>query len=356
MVALYPKVSNKSKFGYNSSMITTLNINEFLSNIDNNSLLIDARSPEEYNESHMKNAINLYALNDIERKEVGTLYKTSAFDAKRLGASYIAKNVSHHLQHFLSTVTPKTKIFIYCARGGQRSGGIATILDSIGYRVYKLKGGYKSYRHHVLKYLDSFEQNNFIILDGFTGSGKSIILKEFKEAIDLEKLANHLGSSFGAINGAQPSQKQFQNSIYDELQRTKEYDFVIVEGESKKIGRLHIPNHFYNKILNSPRIWIDSPIHNRAQRILKDYENIDEKFFEEAMQKISPYIEKKYALDAKKAFYNGSKIECAKILLEKYYDKVYKHRGNYDTVIAFKDIKQATQEIKNFAKSLKGYL
>ncbi len=353
MVALYPNVSNKSKFGYNSTMINTLNVNDFLNEMDESSLLIDARSPEEYNESHMKNAINLYALNDIERKKVGTLYKTSAFDAKRLGASYIAKNVSYHLQHFLSTVTPKTKIFIYCARGGQRSGGIATILENIGYRVYKLKGGYKSYRHYVLEYLDSFEQDNFIILDGLTGSGKSVILREFENSIDLEKLANHLGSSFGAINGAQPSQKQFQNSIYDELQRTKKYDFVIVEGESKKIGKLHIPNHLYNKILKSPRIWIDSPIHDRAQRILNDYEKIDEKFFEDAMQKISPYIEKKYALDAKKAFYNGNKIECAKILLEKYYDKVYKHRGNYDTVITFKDIRQVTQEIKYFAKSLK---
>ncbi len=330
-------------------MINTLEIDDFLSKIDNNSLLIDARTPDEYRESHIKDAINLYALSDEERKEVGTLYKKCAFDAKRLGASYIAKNVSYHLQHFLSTVTPETKIFIYCARGGQRSGGIATILDSIGYRVYKLKGGYKSYRNYVLEYLDSFKQDNFIILDGLTGSGKSIILKKFENSIDLEKLANHLGSSFGAINGAQPSQKQFQNSIYDELQRTKEYDFVIVEGESKKIGKLHIPSHFYDKILKSPRIWIDSPLDDRAKRILKDYEKIDEKFFEEAMQKISPYIEKKYALDAKKAFYNGNKIECAKILLEKYYDKVYRHRGNYDITVRFDNISQVVNDIKNFA-------
>ena len=334
-------------------MINTLNVNDFLNKIDSNSLLIDARSPDEYNESHMKNAINLYALTNEERKEVGTLYKKSAFDAKRLGASYIAKNVSFHLQHSLSAVTPKTKIFVYCARGGQRSGGIATILESIGYRVYKLEGGYKSYRHHVLAYLESFEQDNFIILDGLTGSGKSAILREFEQSIDLEKLANHLGSSFGAINGVQPSQKQFQNSIFDELQRTNKYDFVIVEGESKKIGKLHVPNHFYSKMLKSPRIWIDSPLHDRAQRILKDYEKIDEHFFEEAMQKISPYIEKKYALEAKKEFYDNNRTECAKILLEKYYDKVYKHRGNYDAIITFRDIDQVTQEIKNFAESLK---
>ena len=330
-------------------MINILEINDFLSSIDNNSLLIDARTPDEYNESHIKNAVNLYSLNNEERKEVGTLYKRCAFDAKRLGASYIAKNVSYHLQHYLLKITPKTKIFVYCSRGGQRSGGIATILDSIGYRVYKLRGGYKSYRQYVLNYLDNFKQDNFIILDGLTGSGKSIIIREFKNSIDLEKLANHFGSSFGAINGAQPSQKQFQNSIFDELQRTKDYDFVIVEGESKKIGKLHIPNHFYTKILKAPRIWIDSSIDDRVQRILKDYEKIDEKFFKEAMQKISSYIEKKYALQIKEAFYKNDKQICAKILLENYYDRVYKYRGNYDIKIQFKDIKQVVKDIKDFA-------
>ena len=331
-------------------MINTLEIDDFLSKIDNNSLLIDARTPDEYSESHIKDAINLYALTNKEREEVGTLYKKCAFDAKRLGASYIAKNVSYHLQNFLSTITPETKIFIYCARGGQRSGGIATILDSIGYRVYKLRGGYKSYRRYVLDYLESFKQDNFIVLDGLTGSGKSIILREFEKAIDLEKLANHLGSSFGAINGTQPSQKQFQNSIYDELQRTKDFDFVLVEGESKKIGKLHIPNHFYKKILKAPRIWIDSPIEDRVQRVLKEYEKIDEKFFEDAMQKISPYIEKKYALKAKKAFYSNNKKECVKILLQKYYDRVYKHRGNYDTIITYNDTKEVINKIEKFAK------
>ena len=331
-------------------MINIFDIDDFLGSIDNNSLLIDARTPDEYSESHIKDAINLYALNNEERKEVGTLYKKSAFDAKRLGASYIAKNVSYHLQHFLSTITPETKIFIYCARGGQRSGGVATILDSIGYRVYKLRGGYKSYRRYVLDYLENFKQDNFVVLDGLTGSGKSIILREFEKAIDLEKLANHLGSSFGAINGTQPSQKQFQNSIYDELQRTKDFDFVLVEGESKKIGKLHIPNHLYKKILKAPRIWIDSPIEDRVQRVLKEYEKIDEKFFEDAMQKISPYIEKKYALKAKKAFYSNNKKECVKILLQKYYDRVYKHRGNYDTIITYNDTKEVINKIEKFAK------
>jgi len=330
-------------------MITILNIKDFLSYIDNNSLLIDARSPDEFKESHMKNAVNLYALNNQERKEVGTLYKKSAFDAKMLGASYMTKNISHFLQNELSAYTPKTKIFIYCSRGGQRSGGIATVLDSIGFRVYKLEGGYKSYRRYVLDYLDDFKYDRFVVLDGLTGSGKSLILKEFENSIDLEGLANHLGSSFGAINGNQPSQKQFQNSLFHELERVKEFDFVLLEGESKKIGKLHIPTFLYQKMLKSPRFWINSPINDRVERILNDYKNVDKEFFENAMQKISPYIEKKYAVKAKQAFYKGDLFNCAKILLLHYYDEVYKHRGNYDKTIDFINIKQVVTNIRKLA-------
>jgi len=330
-------------------MINILEIKDFLDTMDDNSLLIDARSPAEFEESHIKNAINLYALDNEERKEVGTLYKKSPFKAKMLGASYISKNIGKYLQNELKDFTPKTKIFVYCSRGGQRSGSIATILDSIGFRVYKLKGGYKSYRNYVLNYLDNFEYDNFIVLDGLTGSGKTLIIKEFENSIDLEGLANHYGSSFGDINGNQPSQKQFQNSIFDKLQKVSRYDFVLLEGESKKIGKLHIPSFLYKKMLKSPRIWIKSPIEDRIKRILNDYKDIDETFFENAMQKIAPYIEKKYAKEIKKAFYGGDLYNCAKILLEKYYDKVYKHRGNYDAFIEFKDIKQVVADIKLFA-------
>lgn len=335
-------------------MVNTFDIKDFLDGIDEDALLIDARSPAEFEESHIKNAINLYALDNKERKEVGTLYKKSPFDAKMLGASYISKNISKHLQNELKNYTPKTKIFVYCSRGGQRSGSIATILDSIGFRVYKLKGGYKSYRNHVLNYLDSFEYNNFIVLDGLTGSGKSLIIKEFENSIDLEGLANHYGSSFGAINGEQPSQKQFQNSLFHELQGVNKYDFTLLEGESKKIGKLHIPNFLYKKMLKAPRVWIESPIEDRVERILNDYKNVDKIFFENAMQKIAPYIEKKHAKEIKEAFYNDDLYNCAKILLEKYYDKVYKHRGNYDITIDFKDINQVVKDIKLFADNVFG--
>ncbi len=333
-------------------MLNILNINSFLQNIDKNSLLIDTRSPNEYKESHIKNAINLYVLDDKEREQVGTLYKRSPFDAKMLGASLISKNIALYLQNELKEFTPKTKIFIYCSKGGQRSGSLGMVLSNIGFRVYKLQGGYKSYRNHVLNHLDTFKYDNFVVLDGLTGTGKSDLIKEFENSIDLEKLANHYGSSFGAINGEQPSMKQFQNSIYHELKRVEKYNATIIEGESKKIGKLHIPTIFYKKIIKAPRIWIESPLSDRVQRIVRDYKKIDKEFFENSISKITPYIDKKYLSDIKNYFYKNDLYKCAEILLSKYYDKVYKYRGNYATVINYTTTEETVSEIKLFISEI----
>ncbi len=333
-------------------MVNILKIEDFLQNIDEDSLLIDARSPSEYSESHIKNAINLYVLDDKEREQVGTLYKKSPFDAKMLGASLISKNIAAYLQNELKEFTPKTKIFVYCSRGGQRSNSLGTVLSNIGFRVYKLHGGYKSYRSHILNHLDTFKYDSFVVLDGLTGSGKSELIREFENSIDLERLANHYGSSFGAINGRQPSMKQFQNSIYHELKRVEKYDATVIEGESKKIGDLHIPTIFYKKILKAPRIWIESPLQDRVKRIVKDYKKIDKEFFESSISKITPYIDKRYLADIKKSFYERDYYKCAEILLSKYYDKVYRYRGNYATVINHTTTEETVSEINRFISSI----
>ncbi len=331
-------------------MIQELETKNFLHHFkeSKDALLIDVRSPAEFEESHIKDAINLYSLDNNQRAEVGTLYKRSPFRAKMLGASLISANISRYLQNELKELTPKTEVFIYCSRGGQRSGAFATILSAIGFRVYKLKGGYKSYRNYVVNYLESFEYSSFVVLDGLTGSGKSKIIKELENAIDLEALANHYGSSFGGVNGSQPSQKQFQNSLFDELERIKKYDITFLEGESKKVGKLHIPSHLYKKMLNSPHIWIESPLEERAKRVVQDYQKIDDNFFEESLKKIKPYIDKRYLTKAREAFYRGDLYGCAYILLDKYYDRVYKRRGGYIQKISHDNLtatKKALKEI-----------
>ena len=159
-------------------MLNDVEIDAFIAHKSSFDLLIDARSPKEYGESHIPNAQNFYALNDAEHQEVGTIYKqVSRNDAKILGARYICQNVAQHLQEIAKQYTIGTKIGIYCARGGLRSSSIAIILSHISYQVYRLKGGYKSYRLHVLTYLEHIPHNRFILLGGNTGCGKSELLQ-----------------------------------------------------------------------------------------------------------------------------------------------------------------------------------
>ncbi|WP_263832903.1 tRNA 2-selenouridine(34) synthase MnmH [Sulfurospirillum oryzae] len=315
-------------------MLTDLDIEPFIAQKSSFDLLIDARSPNEYNESHIPNAQNFYALNDAEHQEVGTLYKqVSRNDAKILGARYICQNVAHHLQEIAKTYKIGSKIGIYCARGGLRSSSIAIILSHIGYQVYRLSGGYKNYRLHVLTYLENLPHHRFIVLGGNTGCGKSELLQTLQPSIDLEKLANHLGSSFGSIKGAQPSQKAFENILCEILCKIDPNALIFIEAESKRMGKLTLPALLHARMKESFRIEITAPLIQRVERILKDYHCITPLFFDQAMQMIAPYIKKSAKEAAMLAYEHHQLDEVAKILLVEYYDLVYKKPPHIDMVL-----------------------
>lgn len=315
-------------------MLKEINIEDFINEFDELELIIDARSPKEFAQSHMPTSINLYALDDNEHKEVGTIYvQESKNRAKIMGASYICKNASEHLEFIGKRLPIGSKIGIYCARGGLRSTSIATILSFTGYRVYKISNGYKEYRKYVLKYLEEFEHKNFITLGGNTGCGKSELIQKLSPSIDLEGLANHFGSTFGMMNGAQPSQKHFQNTLAYNLKQIEPKDWIFVEGESKKIGSVIQPDLFYKRIQDGFRVEITAPLEQRVKRILKDYVNIDDEYFYESMQKIKPYIKKSSRTDAIEFYKKGDLAKVAEILLVDYYDKVYRKPKRVDLVI-----------------------
>ncbi len=175
--------------------------------------IIDVRSPSEYAEDHLPGAISLPVLDDDERAKVGTIYKqVSPFDARKLGAALVAQNAARHLQGPLADRSGGWRPLVYCWRGGQRSGSFATILSQIGWRVDLVKGGYKSWRGLVVRAVyDDPVPSPVIVLDGNTGSAKTEILNRLPalgvQVIDLEGLAHHRGSLFGAM-GPQPSQKE----------------------------------------------------------------------------------------------------------------------------------------------------
>jgi len=306
-------------------MLEEISIDDFYKHIDEYDLIIDARSPKEYNISHLPIAKNLYALSDEEHHEIGEMYvQHSKQDAKVLGASYICKNVSNHLKTINETLNLGSKIGIYCARGGLRSTSIATILSTTGYRIYKISKGYKDYRQYVLNYIENFKHKNFIVLGGNTGCGKSELLQKLSPSIDLEGLANHFGSTFGLMNGSQPSQKAFENNLAHQLQQIDEKSWIFVEGESKKIGSIAQPSLLYKRLQSSIRVEITAPLEQRVERILKDYINIDDEYFFTSMKTITPYIRKSAKDEAIRSYENGDLSKVAEILLVDYYDTVYR--------------------------------
>ena len=185
--------------------------------------IIDVRSPAEFAVDHIDGAINLPVLSNEERSLVGTTYKQdSRFKARKIGAALIAKNTAKHLETELLSNHRDWKPLIYCWRGGQRSSAFATILSEIGWRPTVLNGGYKNYRNNVSEIMHKKPAGyNFVLISGHTGTAKTEIIQTLKnfniQTIDLEKLANHRGSVFGANLSKQPSQKLFESFLFNKL-------------------------------------------------------------------------------------------------------------------------------------------
>lgn len=238
--------------------------------------LIDVRSPSEYAEDHLPGAINLPVLDDAQRAEVGTIYKqVSPFDARKLGAALVAQNAARHLQGPLADRPGGWRPLVYCWRGGQRSGSFATILGQIGWRVDLVKGGYKSWRGLVVKAVyDDPVPSPVIVLDGNTGSAKTEVLNRLPalgvQVIDLEGLAHHRGSLFGAI-GPQPSQKAFEGRLALALARLDPSRPVVVEAESSKVGECRLPPRLWRAMVAAPRLSIDAPRAARAAYLVRAY-------------------------------------------------------------------------------------
>ena len=241
--------------------------------------IIDARSPAEFAEDHLPGAINWPVLDDAQRREVGTLYvQRSALAARKLGAVMAARNIASHLERWMADKPRDWQPLVYCWRGGQRSGALAWFLDQIGFRTARLAGGYKGFRSVVRHDLAHWPARfDFRVLAGRTGSGKTRLLQalaaEGAQVLDLEALACHRGSILGGLPGQpQPAQKHFDSRLWQALRLLDASRPVFVESESKKIGRLQVPDaliarmHSHGQVL---RVEMDDAA--RVQLLLQDY-------------------------------------------------------------------------------------
>lgn len=244
--------------------------------------VIDVRSPAEFAEDHIPGAINLPALSNAQRHEVGTIYKQiSAFDGRKIGAGMVIRNVADHIDGPLMEKDGAWRPLVYCWRGGQRSGVFSTLLSEIGWRADTIKGGYTSFRHLVKTSLyDDPLVHRFVLLDGYTGTAKTEILPRLAargvQVIDLEGLAAHRGSLLGGMPGGQPSQKAFETSFALALRELDPSRPVVVEAESSKVGQIAIPASVWAAMLAAPRVIIQAPEAARAAYLAKAYREVIE--------------------------------------------------------------------------------
>jgi tRNA 2-selenouridine synthase len=242
--------------------------------------LIDARTPAEYALDHIPGAVSAPVLSDAERAEVGTLYKqVSPFEAKKLGAALIAQNVARHVETLFRGKDSNRRPLVYSWRGGKRSGAMAHILREIGWDARTLEGGYRAYRRWVVEQLETLPvEMPFTVVHGPTGSGKSRLLAALARAgaqvLDLEALAQHRGSVLGGLPHApQPTQKWFESQLLAELDRVDRARPVFVEGESKKIGEIQVPEALMARMRASPCIVLDTDVEARITLLLEEYEH-----------------------------------------------------------------------------------
>lgn len=243
--------------------------------------VIDVRTPPEFEEDHIPGAVNFPVLSAAERAQVGTLYKqASSFEAKKLGASLIARNIASHLDTYFSGKPKHWRPLVYCWRGGKRSGALAHILSEVGWKVARLDGGYKAYRRRVVEDLSTLPLSlQFEVICGPTGSGKSRLLQTLAlagaQVLDLEQLAAHRGSVLGNLPEiAQPSQKMFDSQIWHTLGHFDPARPVYVEAESKKIGRLRVPESLIARMWQSPCVRLDAADPDRVQLLHDEYAHL----------------------------------------------------------------------------------
>jgi len=288
---------------------------------------IDVRTPAEYEQGHIPNAYNIPLFSNEERKRVGTTFKQSGQkDAVMMGLEFVGPKMKE-LVIMASKIALEKQLLVHCWRGGMRSASMAWLFRTVGLESMVLEGGYKSFRRFVLE----FFKNNFpfIVIGGYTGSGKTEILQELKnmgeQVIDLEGLAHHKGSAFGGLGEiAQSTNEQFENDLFLQLFRFNKDRIVWIEDESRMIGKNTLPAGIHRNIRSAPMIFLKLAFEDRIKNLVKDYAHFSRKDLIDSISKIRPRLGDQTARSAIKGIENGNYDNTAELVLH-YYDKTYKY-------------------------------
>jgi len=292
--------------------------------------IVDARTPLEFAEDHLPGAINIPILTNAERVEIGTLYKQQGPQIARIRGLELT---CHRFPAIVATVAEAAAgrpILVYCWRGGLRSESIAMLLEMTGYPVVKLAGGYRSFRTLVSSFFESVSLPvQLVVLHGMTGSGKTEFLQQLPQerytTIDLEGLAKHRGSAFGSLGlGEQPSQKRFETLLWDAFRKAPADRPIVVEGESKRIGRINLPGDLYEVMAASTKVWCTVSVATRVKRLSAEYAREEYRQpMAEALERIKKKLGGEQYTELQHKLADWDVPGIAQDLIEQYYDKLY---------------------------------
>lgn len=310
-----------------------------VADLDQFSVLIDARSPSEFAADHLPGAINCPVLDDEERRVVGTTYvQASAFEARKIGAAIVARNIAAHLDRLFRDQPKDWRPLVYCWRGGMRSGSFVTILRMIGWDAQQLQGGYKAWRAHVIALVaERAPQLRLRVLCGPTGSAKTSVLHALaglgEQVLDLEDLAAHRGSVLGEMPGRpQPTQKGFETQLAQRLAGLDLSRTVWVEAESRRIGRVAIPEPLLLRMRASPVVEIQASHEARLSYLLREYAWLgdDGALLAEKLGTLRELLAKDVLAQWQAWAREGDLQPLLSELLNKHYDPLYKRSQSRD--------------------------
>jgi tRNA 2-selenouridine synthase len=322
-----------------------------------NPAFVDVRAPVEFALDHIPGAVNIPVLDDGERAEIGTMYRIHGQEKAILKGTHI---VGEKLSSIVEQITrmKNRNIVVYCFRGGMRSSSLVSLLNSLGITVRKLSGGYKAYREWVRSRLESMEiVPPVFILQGLTGTGKTRILRALGYGIDLEDFAGHRSSLFGGIGLAAKTQKMFESLLVRRLDELAASGCAVIEGESRKIGDLHVPGRIVQYIGHSPAILITASLERRVEILMEEYSRgLDRGEIFGILQSLEGRIGPKNVSQLR-SFLEQERLEDFTVLvLEKYYDPLYKYSLDHMSFIARVENRKLEDAVGETDAAIREYL
>ena len=308
-------------------MVSPIEISDFL-NCSSEYAIIDVRSESEFAAGHIQGAVNVPILDNEERRIVGTTYKQNGrqpavYKGLELSGPHLSDRLRRGVKH-----ARKGKVLVHCWRGGMRSEFFSFLLHYYGLEPFVLIGGYKSYRNRV--HASFHTELNLIVLSGKTGSAKTEILAKLAEqgeqVIDLEYLARHRGSSFGALAFTETTtQEQFENDLFEVIRQFDPNKRIWIEDENRTIGDKVIPEGFWSQMKNADRIQIDRSFEERLDQIVQDYACFQKDDLKRAMERIGKRLGPQH-VKAALEFLDLNDFRAAFSIALKYYDKAYDYQ------------------------------